>query len=84
MVRFYTEDGKKPLPYDPWTTHPIPAEDLEACAKQQGVTFRRGDILLLRVGFTQKWYSVTRAEREALSTRMETLYVFAAECEIRM
>ncbi|EKM56138.1 uncharacterized protein PHACADRAFT_174309 [Phanerochaete carnosa HHB-10118-sp] len=72
MVKFYTDGGVKPLPYDPWTTHAIPASDLEACAKKQGVTFKTGDILILRVGFTQKWYSVTREDRDALSTRTET------------
>lgn len=72
LVRFYTEDGTKPLPYDPWTTHAIPAQDLEACAKKQGVTFKTGDILLFRAGFTQKWFSVTREEREALAGKDET------------
>ncbi|KAI0810826.1 putative cyclase-domain-containing protein [Irpex lacteus] len=72
LVRFYTDNGAKPLPYDPWTTHAIPTSDLEACAKAQGVTFRTGDILILRVGFTQRWYAATRAEREALHTREET------------
>lgn len=73
MVRFYTEDGTKPLPYDPWSTHSIPVKDLQACAMKQGVTFRTGDILILRVGFTQKWYAVSRAEREALGEKPETL-----------
>lgn len=72
MVRFYTDNGKKPLPYDPWTTHAIPASDLEACAKKQGVTFKTGDILILRVGFTQKWYAATRQERESLASKEET------------
>lgn len=75
LVRFYTDNGAKPLPYDPWTTHAIPTSDLEACAKAQGVTFLTGDILILRIGFTQRWYAATRAEREALHTREETLYV---------
>ena len=75
MVKFYTENGTKPLPYDPWTSHDIPIQDLEACAKAQGVSFRTGDILLYRGGFTQKWYASTRAEREALHTRADTLYV---------
>ena len=35
LVRFYTEDGAKPLPYDPWATHAIPAGDLAACAEKQ-------------------------------------------------
>lgn len=75
LVKFYTDNGTKPLPYDPWTSHDIPIQDLEACAKAQGVTFRTGDILLYRAGFTQKWYASTRVEREALHTRADTLYV---------
>jgi len=53
MVKFYTEDGTKPLPYDPWTTHPIPVKDIKAAAEKQGVTFRQADILVLRMGFMQ-------------------------------
>ncbi|KAF9024178.1 hypothetical protein BDZ89DRAFT_1162359 [Hymenopellis radicata] len=30
LVRFYTADGK-PLPYDPWTSHPISVKELQAC-----------------------------------------------------
>ncbi|KIJ31836.1 hypothetical protein M422DRAFT_185389 [Sphaerobolus stellatus SS14] len=53
LVKFYTEDGTKPLPYDPWKTHPIPVSDIKAAADKQGVVFRPADILLLRVGFMQ-------------------------------
>lgn len=73
LVNFFTEGGTKPLPYDPWNTHAVTVKDLEACAAKQGVTFRRGDILVLRVGFMQKWWAATRAEREALSEKPETL-----------
>ncbi|KAJ7268956.1 putative cyclase-domain-containing protein [Mycena rebaudengoi] len=62
----------KTLPYDPWTTHGITMADLEACASAQGVTFRRGDILLLRVGFIKKYYDVSQAERDALDGKPET------------
>lgn len=50
--------------------------ELEECARAQGVTFRRGDILLLRIGFIQKYYTVTTEERDALGGRPETSYVF--------
>lgn len=53
LVKFYTDSGTKPLPYDPWTSHAIPVTDIQAAAKKQGVEFRQGDILLLRVGFMQ-------------------------------
>jgi hypothetical protein len=53
LVKYYTENGTKPLPYDPWSSHAIPLADLQACAKKEGVEFRQGDILVLRMGFTQ-------------------------------
>ena len=74
LVRFFTAGGKA-LPYDPWTTHAITVTDLEACAAAQGVVFRCGDILLLRVGFMQRWYAKTTSqeEREGLKGKPEAL-----------
>lgn len=71
LVRYYTKEGK-PLPYDPWSTHGISVAELEAVAEAQGVKFRAGDILLLRVGFIQKYHQVTGEERDALPGRPET------------
>ncbi|KAI0956554.1 hypothetical protein AcW1_005205 [Taiwanofungus camphoratus] len=71
LVRYYTSSGS-PLPYDPWTTHPIPLTDLEACARQQGVTFKQGDILLIRMGFIQRFYAATQEERDSLRGKPET------------
>ncbi|KAJ7142122.1 hypothetical protein C8R43DRAFT_1016383 [Mycena crocata] len=53
LVKFLSKDGI--LPYDPWTTHSITVPQIEACAKAQGVQFRRGDILMLRVGFMKRF-----------------------------
>ncbi|KAG6902648.1 hypothetical protein C0995_013773 [Termitomyces sp. Mi166 len=72
LVRFYTEGGKD-LPYDPFDTHAIGVADLEACAKKQGVEFRQGDILLLRVGFIRKYNTTTNQIRAALGSEEETL-----------
>ncbi|KAH9939441.1 hypothetical protein B0H21DRAFT_756933 [Amylocystis lapponica] len=72
LVRFFTAGGTRPLPYDPFTTHAITLADLRACAAAQGVSFRRGDILILRVGFIQKWYAVPQAERDGLQGKPET------------
>lgn len=72
LVRYYTDSGN-PLPYDPWTTHGIPVSDLEACAKKQGITFKQGDILILRVGFMQRYFASTQEERDALAGKAETM-----------
>ena len=51
LVEFYTSTGS---PYDPISTHAIIVADLEACAQKEGVQFRQGDVLILRMGFIQK------------------------------
>ncbi|RDB19228.1 hypothetical protein Hypma_013552 [Hypsizygus marmoreus] len=72
LVRHQTNGGASPLPYDPWTTHGITVAELEACAEAQGVVFRRGDILIIRVGFIRKYTTATQEERDALAVRKET------------
>ncbi|KAI0355185.1 hypothetical protein OH77DRAFT_1425248 [Trametes cingulata] len=72
MVKFYSEANGGRLPYDPMTTHAVPAADLIACAQKQGVTFRRGDILLIRVGFIQRYYGGTQEERNSIAQKPET------------
>ncbi|KAJ8595833.1 hypothetical protein M405DRAFT_782599 [Rhizopogon salebrosus TDB-379] len=70
VVNYYTATGSS-LPYDPWTTHPVTVAELEAIAKKQGVEFRQGDILLLRVGFIQKYYASTNEAKAELRTGPE-------------
>jgi hypothetical protein len=72
VVSYYTKNGG-PLPYDPWTTHSLTVPVLEAVAKAQGVEFRNGDILILRVGFIQKYARVSQSDRDALQQKSETL-----------
>lgn len=72
LVSYFKELHGK-LPYDPWTTHPILLQDILGCAKKQDVTFRQGDILLLRVGFIQKYYITTQEDRDSLAKKPETL-----------
>ncbi|KAF8802997.1 hypothetical protein BYT27DRAFT_7226194 [Phlegmacium glaucopus] len=79
LVSYYTQNGGA-LPYDPWTSHAISVADLEAVAKHQNVQFRRGDILLLRVGFIQKYYQVAQLERDELRGRPET-FAGIEQCE---
>lgn len=79
LVSYHTKNGGD-MPYDPWTTHAISVADLEAVAKHENVQFRRGDILLLRVGFIQKYHNVAQSERNALQGRPET-FAGIEQCE---
>lgn len=42
----------------------VTAEDLEECARSQGVDIRRGDALMIRTGWVPFWYQATPQERE--------------------
>ncbi|CDO71941.1 hypothetical protein BN946_scf184940.g88 [Trametes cinnabarina] len=68
LVKYYEETLGK-LPYDPVTAHGIPLADILACAKKQGVTFRKADILILRAGFMKRYNSATEEERNAIGER---------------
>ncbi|KAF7353897.1 Serine/threonine protein kinase PRP4 [Mycena venus] len=73
LVSYQTSlSPNKTLPYDPWSTHQISVQELEACAKAQGVKFQRGDILILRMGFIKKYYEASQGERDDLQTGPET------------
>lgn len=78
IVRHQSAGETQPLSYDPWTSHAITVRELEECAKAQGVEFRQGDVLLLRVGFIKKYYESGRQERDALADGDETLCVSRA------
>ncbi|KAF9814354.1 hypothetical protein IEO21_05149 [Rhodonia placenta] len=72
IVQYYTASGD-PLPYDPWKTYGISVDVLQDCAKKQGVSFQQGDILLLRVGYLQKWFAASQEQRDDLGSKPETL-----------
>ncbi|KAF7314967.1 hypothetical protein MIND_00010800 [Mycena indigotica] len=71
LVKFQSKNGV--LPYDPWTTHGFSPAELEACAKAEGVEFRRGDILILRAGFIKKYYESSQELRGSLRGKPETM-----------
>jgi hypothetical protein len=64
LVRHWEAKG---VSVDPWTNRAITPKELQECAKAQGISFRRGDILLLRVGFIRKYYESTCEERDQLA-----------------
>lgn len=64
MVRYWERKG---TPVDPWTDYAITPKELQECGKAQGITFRQGDILLLRVGFIRKYHETTCEERDRMA-----------------
>ncbi|KAL6704956.1 hypothetical protein ACN47E_007501 [Coniothyrium glycines] len=60
--------AQREKPYDPFTTHHITADDLQACAKAHQVDFRTGDILLVRTGWLHKYNTLSADEKSRQST----------------
>lgn len=65
---YLTRNNEGHPPYDPATTHAITLNNLRDCARAQGVKFRQGDILLVRTGWTTRYYHSTPEERQAGAT----------------
>ncbi|KAK9327199.1 hypothetical protein V1520DRAFT_329343 [Lipomyces starkeyi] len=61
--------------YDAFSTHRITLKDLLACAESQKTIFREGDILIIRSGWTEDYYSLNKEEREAIGGRTSRTFV---------
>lgn len=60
------KNGKK---FDPFDAHRITISDIETVAKEQGVTFKQGDVFIIRSGFTEALSGLSGEEQEkALGT----------------
>ncbi|EIW72047.1 hypothetical protein M231_07642 [Tremella mesenterica] len=68
IARYLKLHNRPPLESFASTT-PIPVSDLDACAKEEGVEFLPGDILVLRTGHTENAEKLTAEDREELAKR---------------
>lgn len=66
IFRWANATGKS---YDPFSRHEITVEDLQACAKHQGVSFQTGDILLVRTGWLHHYLSLSAGSQIDRSER---------------
>lgn len=73
---------KKGINYDPYEYYPISFEELYHCGKDQGIDIRPaaqggdikiGDILFVRTGFVEAYYSKTPEERSKMALRPHAL-----------
>lgn len=65
----------KGIEFDCFDSHAISIQDLEAIAKYQGTSFKRGDILLVRSGYTERLDLMTPDEQELVLTRAKAVGV---------
>jgi len=75
-VRWREETGQEPAKAT--ISHPITTDELDAVAKHQGVTFKTGDILIIRTGFTLWHDRASQEERVEVMNRGEFIGVEAS------
>lgn len=85
LLDWYAYSLKKGLPHNPFTDQPIPLQELLEVARLQQVSFRRGDVLLIRTGWTAAYSKLSEAEKEHLGGRDDraSCGVEATEAAIR-
>ncbi|KIW05750.1 uncharacterized protein PV09_03606 [Verruconis gallopava] len=66
LIDYWSYAQKHGKSYDPMSSHQISVSEILACAKEQGVEFKYGDIFITRTGFIDRYMSLDRAGREAL------------------
>lgn len=69
LLDWYSYALDKHLPHSPFTNQSIPLCELLEVAQEQQVSFRRGDILLIRTGWTAAYNKLTDAEKIDLGGR---------------
>ncbi|KAH7154774.1 hypothetical protein DER46DRAFT_628568 [Fusarium sp. MPI-SDFR-AT-0072] len=60
---------KQDISYDPFDAHRIKISEIEQVAADQGVTFKQGDVLIIRTGYTEALGSMTGVQQaDAIGT----------------
>jgi hypothetical protein len=68
LIDYATWAEKKGIKYSTFSTHQVRFADILEIAEENNITFKKGDILFVRVGVTKEWdTSMTDAEKQAYS-----------------
>lgn len=69
LLDWYSYAQREGLPHEPFANQAIPLSQLLRIAKEAHVTFREGDVLLIRTGWTAAYHRLTDEEKERLGGR---------------
>ncbi|KAH8660055.1 putative cyclase-domain-containing protein [Xylariales sp. PMI_506] len=69
LLDWYTWAQKNGIDRSPFSTGAVTIDELTAVAAENNITFRSGDILFIRVGFTARYSALTVAAQEAFPNR---------------
>ncbi|CAK7234102.1 hypothetical protein SCUCBS95973_008821 [Sporothrix curviconia] len=67
LLDYYAWAHRNGKAYDPTSSHAMTAEDLQAVARDQGVTFRQGDLLFIRGGYIKRYHDLEKEDPARLT-----------------
>lgn len=69
LIDYLSWSEKKGIKYSTFSTHQVRLQDIIEIAKENNITFQKGDILFVRIGVTKEWDTImTEAQRENIPT----------------
>jgi len=66
LIDYKAYAGKRGLKYSPFDSQKITIDDIETIAKEQKVSFKQGDIIIIRSGFTEEMNGAPGEEQEKM------------------
>ncbi|RFU34864.1 hypothetical protein B7463_g1440, partial [Scytalidium lignicola] len=66
LLDYYAWTRRHGKDYEPFSHHSITLENLKQVAKEQGIEFQVGDILLIRSGYTARYYELEKSDPQRL------------------
>lgn len=83
LLDYFSYAQSQGINYAPNQQHLVTAEDLDACANAQGISFQQGDILFVRMGYVDWYNNATPEERsEVVSGATRAVGVRQTEEEV--
>lgn len=69
LLDWYSYAKRHSLPVEPFRNQSISLKQLLAIADEENITFRRGDVLLIRTGWLDRYHALSVEEQDQLGGR---------------
>jgi len=79
LIDYKAWADKQGIKYDPFDAHRFTTDDVEKVAKDQGVEFKFGDVLIIRSGFTAPLSGASAADQEKMLGTHRTVGIEGTE-----
>ncbi|PVH93411.1 hypothetical protein DM02DRAFT_721718 [Periconia macrospinosa] len=72
LIDYASWAEKKGLKYSVFTNHTVKIEEIQEIVKESKITFQKGDILLIRIGLTREWDTLSEQRKQTFGANLES------------